>query len=121
MKTILFVIALLVTCGFVAAQKDKSLLHELRLFGLFNHPSGVFTEAEAIWYRQDNDGYVPTLPGEDMWQFNAFIGYRFPHRQAELRIGLLNIADHDYRLAPLNGVAELPRERTLAVTFRFYF
>jgi len=107
--------------GFVAAQKDKSLLHELRLFGLFNHPSGVFTEAEAVWYRQDNDGYVPTLPGEDMWQFNAFIGYRFPHRQAELRVGLLNIADHDYRLAPLSGIAELPRERTLAVTFRFYF
>ena len=58
---------------------------------------------------------------DDFWQVNAFVGYRFPRRRAEIRLGLLNIADQDYRLNPLNLTAELPRERTLLASFRFSF
>jgi len=107
--------------GIVASEQDKSLLHHLRLFGLFNHPSGLFSEIEGNWIHQDNDGYIPTLAGEDFWYFNAFVGYRFAHRHAEARLGLLNITDRDYRLAPLSGLNEMPRERTIAASFRFYF
>ena len=57
----------------------------------------------------------------DFWQFNAFAGCRFHHRQAELQVGLLNIADQNYNLNPLNLYYELPRERTLSVLFKFYF
>ena len=54
-------------------------------------------------------------------QFNVFAGYRFPRRRAELTVGLLNIADQDYRLNPLNLHADLARERTLTVNFKFNF
>jgi outer membrane receptor protein involved in Fe transport len=35
-------------------------------------------------------------------QMNAFAGYRSPRRRAELRLGLLNLTDRDYRLSPPN-------------------
>ena len=70
---------------------------------------------------QDNSGYGSTEPGDDFWQLNAFAGYRFPRRKAEVMIGLLNITDQDYRLNPLNIYNELPRERTLAFRFRLNF
>ena len=106
---------------FQPSQQNRSLLHELRLFGIFNHPSGFFAEADANWYHQDNDGYLPALPGEDFWYFNAFVGYRFARQHAEARVGVLNITDRDYRLSPLSGLFEFPRERTIAASFRFYF
>ncbi len=34
---------------------------------------------------------------------------------------MLNLGGQDYRLNRLNLYFELPRERTLAVSFRFYF
>jgi hypothetical protein len=88
---------------------------------LFNHPSGFFAGAEALWTLQRNEGYTPALAGADFWQFNAFVGYRFPGRHAEVRLALLNIADQDYRLNPLNLTAQLPRERTLVVRLDFHF
>jgi hypothetical protein len=36
--------------------------------------------------------------GDDFWQHNVWSGYRFPRRRAELRLGVLNLADQDYRL-----------------------
>jgi outer membrane receptor protein involved in Fe transport len=109
------------TSPFVAIERDKSLLHELKLFTVYNHPFGFFGEIEANWYLQHNHGYVPALPSEDFWHFNAFLGYRFAHRHAEMRLGVLNLADRDYRLSPLSGLSEFPRERTIAASFRFYF
>ena len=97
----------------------KATLQQLDLSANFNHPSGVFGRFDALWSRQDN--YSSAEPGDDFWQFNAYAGYRFHHRQAELQLGLLNITDQDYRLNPLNLYNELPRGRTLSVLFKFYF
>ena len=104
------------------ARADVSaLLHQLRFYLLFHHPTGVFAQADSVWSHQSNDGYTPGLPDEDFWQFNFFVGYRFLRRQAELRVGVLNITDQDYRLNPLTLYSELPRERTLVASLRLYF
>ena len=102
-------------------QNNKAALQQLDLSAVFNHPSGIFSRFDALWSRQDNRGYSPDEPGDDFWQFNAYAGYRFCHRQAELQLGLLNITGENYRLNPLNLYNELPRGRTLSVLFRFYF
>ena len=104
-----------------APNTQVSYLHQVNLFGLFNHSSGFFSQFEAIWSQQSNQGYSPDIPGDDFWQFNAFVGYRFFRRAAEVRLGILNITDQDYRLNPLNIYNELPRERTLAFRFRLNF
>lgn len=104
-----------------ADQHLNALLEQVNLYALYNHPGGFFARADALWSRQDNQGYSPAAPGDDFWQFNLYAGYRFYHRQAELRLGLLNIADQDYRLNPLNLYNELPRSRMLSVMFRFNF
>jgi len=102
-------------------QNQQAILHQVNLFAVYNIPCGFFARGEAIWTQQSNRGYNPDIPGDDFWQFNLFAGYRFYHRAAEVRLGLLNIADQDYRLNPLNLYNELPRERTLAMSFKFYF
>ena len=88
---------------------------------MYNHPSGFFARAGALWTMQSNRGYTPDLPGDNFWQFNLEAGYRFARRRAELRFGLLNLTDQDYQLNPLNLTPNLPRDRTLAVRFRFNF
>jgi len=93
----------------------------LSLFAIYNHPCGFFAEAQSLWYAQNNKGYGSSAPGDDFWQFNAFVGYRFPRRNAEVMLGLLNITDQDYRLNPLNVYNELPRQRTLALRLRLNF
>ncbi len=102
-------------------QSLESLLHQVHLYALWNHESGFFERVEAVWFSQDNDGYQPARPGDSFWQFNAFVGYRFPRRRAEIRLGLLNIADQDYRLNPLNLTADLPRDRTFVASLRLSF
>ena len=102
-------------------QELESVLHQLNLFCIFNHPSGFFSRIDAIWSSQSNRGYTPDQPGDDFWQFNVFAGYRFPRRKAELRVGILNLTDQNYRLNPLTLYNELPRERTLTVRFQFNF
>jgi hypothetical protein len=66
-------------------------------------------------------GYTPDIPGDDFWQYNLAVGYRFWQRRVEARLALLNISDRDYRLNPLTLYNELPRERTLTVGLKFYF
>ena len=58
---------------------------------------------------------------DDFWQLNAFTGYRFARRRAEVAVGLVNITDEDYELEPLTLYTELPRERTLVARFSFKF
>ncbi len=102
-------------------RKNRGLLHDLNLFAIYNHPSGIFAEGQASWASQSNGGY-PTAPqGHEFWQFNLFAGYRFPRRQAEIRVGVLNLTDQDYRLNPLNLYTELPRHRLLTTTLKFNF
>jgi tetratricopeptide (TPR) repeat protein len=107
--------------GLRARQKLEATLHQVNLLAIYNHPSGFFAQADSIWSAQSNRGYNPDIPGDDFWQFNAYVGYRFPRRQAEVRVGLLNLTDKDYRLNPLNLTSELPRERTIAASLRFSF
>ena len=102
-------------------QDERAVLQHGQLFFLFNHPSGFFAGWSSDWYHQNNHGYTPALGNEDFWQHNIFAGYVFPHRRAELRVGLLNLMDQDYRLNPLNLQSGLPRGRTFTASLRMNF
>ncbi|MBI2924743.1 MAG: FecR domain-containing protein [Verrucomicrobia bacterium] len=102
-------------------QDVEATLQQVSLFVVFNHPCGFFSQFHSMWTAQSNRGYAGGLPGDDFWQQHVYVGYRFPKRQAEIRLGLLNLTDQDYKLNPLNLYAELPRERTLAVSFKLNF
>ncbi|MCZ7637488.1 MAG: hypothetical protein M5U12_16515 [Verrucomicrobia bacterium] len=73
------------------------------------------------WRQQDNGGYDPNLPGEDVTQLSFYAGYRFARRRCEARVGVVNITDEDYRLNPLSFYAELPRERMLYAALKLEF
>ena len=107
--------------NFVPRQQTEATLQQADLFAIYNHPSGFFIHGEALWNGQNNAGYTPNLPGEDFWQFNAFAGYRFLHRRAELRLGVLNIGGQDYNLNPLNLHEEYPHQRTFTMRLRLNF
>ncbi|MBI3848733.1 MAG: FecR domain-containing protein [Verrucomicrobia bacterium] len=102
-------------------QNNRATLHQLSLTANFHHRSGVFAQWESAWYLQSNSGYTPSLAGENLWQHNLMAGYRFPRRHAEIRLGLLNLFDTDYRLNPLNLHSELPRSRTFTASVRLNF
>ena len=124
--------------GLRGKQHLEATLHQLRLFALYNHPSGFFAKTEGLWFAQSNRGYefmmpgdpdVPDdppnigrdIPGDNFWQWNAFFGYRFLKRRAEVTVGVLNITDQDYKLNPLTLYNELPRERTLIARVMLVF
>jgi outer membrane receptor protein involved in Fe transport len=107
--------------GFITSQHPRATLHQLYLFTIFNHPSGFFSQFQSVWNAQSNSGYSAPLPGDDFWQFNAFVGYRLPRRHLEVSVGVLNLTDRDYRLNPLTLYAELPRERTAVMTLKLNF
>ena len=102
-------------------QNLESLLHTVNLHANWNHSSGLFSVLEANWYHQSNAGYSPDEPGDDFCQFNAYAGYRFWHRRAELAVGLLNIGNQSYRLEPLNLHNEMARSRTFFARLRISF
>jgi outer membrane receptor protein involved in Fe transport len=110
-----------VSDALIPSTDTRALLHSVNLFAIYNHPSGLFAEGQALWAAQSNYGYSPALPGDDFWQFNLFAGYRFPRRQAQITLGLLNLSGQDYRLNPLNLYPELPRSRTLTASLKFNF
>ena len=105
----------------IPRQRTEGLLQQLSLSAIYNHPCGFFAQEEAQWYGQSNSGYTPGEPGANFWQFNAFVGYRFPRRKAEITLGLLNITGQNYNLNPLNLYNELPRSRTLALRLQLSF
>jgi tetratricopeptide (TPR) repeat protein len=102
-------------------QRLEGVLNQVDLLVVYNHPCGFFVQPEAHWYAQNNSGYNPGEPGANFWQFNAFIGYRFPRRKAEITLGFLNITGQNYNLNPLNLYNELPRSRTLALRLQLSF
>ena len=103
-------------------QDEQAVLGELKLFLIWNHPSGFFAEWDSDWYRQSNRGYTPDRPGDSFWHHNLHLGYRLPHRRAEIRVGLLNLADQDYRMNPLNWMATDPApRRTIYTSLRINF
>jgi outer membrane receptor protein involved in Fe transport len=108
----------------VSALTDLELeanLHQVRLFAAFNHATGPFARMDARWSQQQNSGYDPELPTESFWHLDAYVGWRFRGRKAEIRVGVLNLTDQDYRLNPLNYLLEPPRERTFVTSLRLSF
>jgi tetratricopeptide (TPR) repeat protein len=110
-----------ITKPIVPSQRIEGVLQQLSLSAIYNHPCGFFAQGEAQWYGQINSGYTPGEPGADFWQFNAFVGYRFPRRKAEIMLGLLNLTSQNYNLNPLNLYNELPRSRALALRLQMNF
>lgn len=107
--------------GIERTSEFESVLHQLQLSALYNHPSGFFGRGWGIWSVQSNQGYTPDRPGDNFWQFNVEAGWRFFQRRMEARVALLNLTDQNYRLNPLNLTAELPREREVVASLRFNF
>jgi hypothetical protein len=114
-------IAPTVTGAGVLNQDVSAQLHQVWLYATYQHRCGFFAQFDTVWSKQSNDGYTPALAGDDFWQFNAYVGYRFLQRRGEVRVGLLNIGDEDYQLNPLTLYNELPRERTLTVSLKLDF
>ncbi len=104
-----------------ANREVNAVLQQVNLYALFNHPSGFYSKAEAIWYAQQNNNFAFAEAGDNFWQLNAFVGYRLPRRMVDFQLGLLNIANRDYQLNPLNLYSELPRSRTLVVSLKLNF
>jgi hypothetical protein len=98
-----------------------SLLHTVSISGRFQHPTGWFAEWQSVWRHQDNEGVGAAVRTEDFWQHHLFAGYRFPRQRAEIRLGILNLADTDYRLNPLSLDLPPPRERTLTASLKLNF
>ncbi len=109
------------TNNFLTSQHSEAILNQVDLLAVYNHPCGFFAQADAHWYVQNNIDQVSTEPGDNFWQLNAFAGYRFLQRRAELTLGLLNLTDQNYNLNPLNLYNELPRSRTLDLSLRVNF
>jgi hypothetical protein len=78
---------------------------------VFNHPSGFFSRLESLWFNQYNYDYSPSLPGDDFFQENILVGYRFRHQYGEISFGVLNLSNTDYHLNPLNTYSEIPTGR----------
>ncbi|MBM3883788.1 MAG: hypothetical protein FJ387_29480 [Verrucomicrobia bacterium] len=105
----------------VLPRDEEGLLQHLNLMAIFQHRCGFFSEFRSSWTQQNNLGRVPDRPGDDFWQHHFFVGYRFARRLAEVRLGVLNLTDQDYRLDPLNYYVELPRERTFTLSLKLNF
>jgi hypothetical protein len=103
---------------FQQRQSADSVLQTINLHANWNSPIGLFSLLEANWYRQNNSNGESS---SEFWQFNAYAGYRFFHRRAEITLGLLNIGDQNYHLDPLNLYNDLPRSRTFLARLRFSF
>jgi len=107
--------------GILPTQISSARMQQLELHLNYYLPCGFFSQLQSIWTAQSDLGYSPELGDAGFWQSNAYMGYRFLHRAAEIRVGLLNIADQNYSLNPLNLYDDLPRSRTLSVSFKFFF
>jgi Flp pilus assembly protein TadD len=104
-----------------AESFERSDLHRVAGYALYNHPSGWFARIDAAYYNQSNFGYSPDQPGDDFLQLDLQGGYRFARRRAQVVLGILNLTDTDYRLNPLTIYSELPRERVFFARLDFQF
>jgi Tfp pilus assembly protein PilF len=110
-----------VTGASALSQDVSATLHQVYLYAIYQHPCGFFGQFDTVWSEQSNHGYSPSLPGDDFWQFNVYAGYRFFQRRAEVRLGVVNLTDRDYKLNPLTLYNELPRERMFTAALKFNF
>jgi len=105
----------------LADTRQKATLHQAQIFAIYNDPSGFFGRLEGYWARQSNVGYAPDIPGDEIFQLNAYVGYRLRRNFGDITLGFLDINDQDYKLNPLNYYNELPRERTFVARVRLNF
>ena len=104
-----------------AKTHEEANLHQLTLFLQQEYPSGLYGLFQSRWNLQDNAGCSLARPGEDFWQFDLFIGWRFWRNHVDATLGLLNLTDQNYRLNPLTPHNDLPRRRELIARLRFNF
>lgn len=109
-----------------ADDYNRAVLEELALHGHWNSATGWFARADATWYSQDlhgtAGGQLKLSPsGDHFWHAGAYAGFRFHRNRREVRVGVLNLTDRDYRLSPLTYLPDLPRERTVFVRCRVTF
>jgi len=110
--------------GFTGTQfkiNNAATLHQFTLFGNYYLPCGFFSQVQANWFAQSDKGFAVNEPGDAFWQFNLFAGYRFPKRHMELQVGVLNLANQDYRLDPLTYYIDPAHTRTFYTSFKFNF
>ena len=114
--------------GVAADLEDEATLQQVSLIGTWNSPTGLFARAEANWFFQslsdDPRGLAPgasSRDGDEFWQLNLQVGYRFWQNQGEVSLGVLNLLDTDYQLSPLNPRQEIVRDRTAVVSCRLSF
>lgn len=101
--------------------RENSDLWRGFLFGVFNHPTGLFGRLDLNWYAQENSGPKAPGPGDSFPMIDLEAGYRFWNRRGEVALGLLNLTDEDYHLHPLTPYQEMPRERVGYLRLRFNF
>ncbi|KAB2661293.1 MAG: hypothetical protein DVB31_12550 [Verrucomicrobia bacterium] len=98
----------------------QATLHQVTGLLQYTHHGGFYAQLVPRWNRQSTRGFAGQ-PGDDFWQFDAFVGYRFLQRRVDVRLGVLNLGDRDYRLQPLNVHEEFPRERMFYASLRLQF
>ena len=99
----------------------SSTLHQMTGYWQYTHICGAFVRGNTRWVQQSNRGYPTDLPGDDFWQQDLIVGYRFFQRRAEVRLGILNLTGTDYQLSPLNVREDFPRGRTYFASLRLQF
>jgi Tfp pilus assembly protein PilF len=104
-----------------ARLQSQAILHQLELQAVYQHRCGFFGRFSSLWNAQSNQDSAAALAGDDFWQLNLFLGYRFPRRRAEIQFGILNLTAKDYRVNSLSTFQELPRDRTLFTSLKFNF
>jgi hypothetical protein len=98
----------------------EALLQQPRAFALYRHRSGAFAGFDAWWiWQTSHAGAEKDAEAQDsFWRLDLYGGWRFPQGRGEIRLGLLNLADADYRLNPLTPHLEHPRGRVMTVGLR---
>lgn len=104
----------------------EGLLHVLTLNVNWNLASGWFARVEADSYWQQTrrsfgGQRVPSEPDQDFWLSHAHLGFRFHRNSRDVSVGMLNLADRDYKLNTLTYTHELPHRRTLVLRCRLGF
>jgi Tfp pilus assembly protein PilF len=109
------------TTGTEYKINNQATLHQISLFGNYYLPCGFFSQVQANWYAQSDKGFAVNEPGDAFWQFNLFAGYRFPKRHIEVQVGVLNLANQNYRLDPLTYYLDPCRTRSFYSSLKFNF
>jgi tetratricopeptide (TPR) repeat protein len=102
-------------------RAEEALLHRITLRVQYQHAAGFFARAQARWFIQHNDGYVPARRDDSVAQFDVWLGWRIWRRRAEVTVGCLIATGEDYRLNSLTPYPDLPRERVWMGRVRWEF